>query len=129
MAKRDHARKFLFTAIQSPYGRALALNHDIDPDNPQNNAALIDGTVNLRSDSAIAALIRTARLWLGESVAHHSERRGATASIPSSRATATAGSARTRPAISAAWRLCGPGDWVVLALPGLTRQSIAKKET
>ena len=56
VAKRDHARKFLFTAIQSPYGRALALKHDIDPDNPQSNAVLIDGTVNLRSDSAIAAL-------------------------------------------------------------------------
>jgi predicted DCC family thiol-disulfide oxidoreductase YuxK len=56
VAKRDTARKFLFTAIQSPYGRALALKHGIDPDNPQSNAVLIDGTVNLRSDSAIAAL-------------------------------------------------------------------------
>jgi predicted DCC family thiol-disulfide oxidoreductase YuxK len=56
VAKRDNARKFLFTAIQSPYGRALALKHGIDPDNPQSNAVLIDGTVNLRSDSAIAAL-------------------------------------------------------------------------
>ncbi len=56
VAKRDTAHKFLFTAIQSPYGRALALKHGIDPDNPQSNAVLIDGTVNLRSDSAIAAL-------------------------------------------------------------------------
>ncbi len=56
VAKRDTARKFLFAAIQSPYGRALALKHGIDPDNPQSNAVLIDGIVNLRSDSAIAAL-------------------------------------------------------------------------
>ncbi len=48
--------KFLFTAIQSPYGRALAIRHGIDPDNPQSNAVLIDGKVNLRSDSAIAAI-------------------------------------------------------------------------
>jgi len=56
VAERDDARKFLFTAIQSPYGRALALKYGIDPDNPQSNAVLIDGTVNLRSDSAIVAL-------------------------------------------------------------------------
>lgn len=56
VAKRDDARTFLFTAIQSPYGRALALKHGIDPDNPQSNAVLIDDSVSLRSDSAIAAL-------------------------------------------------------------------------
>jgi len=56
VAERDTARRFLYTAIQSPYGRALALEHGIDPDNPQSNAVLIDGTVHLRSDSAIAAL-------------------------------------------------------------------------
>jgi predicted DCC family thiol-disulfide oxidoreductase YuxK len=52
---------FLFTPIQSDYGRALALKHGIDPDNPQSNAVLVDGTVNLRSDSAIAALSRLPR--------------------------------------------------------------------
>jgi predicted DCC family thiol-disulfide oxidoreductase YuxK len=56
VAQRDTQGKFLFTAIQSPYGRALAIRHGIDPDNPQSNAVLIDGNVNLRSDSAIAAL-------------------------------------------------------------------------
>lgn len=56
VARHDVDRKFLFTAIQSEYGRALALKYGIDPDNPQSNAVLIDGTVNLRSDSAIAAL-------------------------------------------------------------------------
>jgi predicted DCC family thiol-disulfide oxidoreductase YuxK len=58
VASRDADRLFLFTPIQSPYGRALALKHGIDPDNPQSNAVLIDGTANLRSDSAIAALSR-----------------------------------------------------------------------
>ena len=56
VASRDVDRRFLFTPVQSGYGRALALRHGIDPDNPQSNAVLIDGTVNLRSDSAIAAL-------------------------------------------------------------------------
>jgi predicted DCC family thiol-disulfide oxidoreductase YuxK len=56
VAQRDAQGKFLFTAIQSPYGRALAIRHGIDPDNPQSNAVLIDGRVNLRSDSAIAAI-------------------------------------------------------------------------
>jgi predicted DCC family thiol-disulfide oxidoreductase YuxK len=58
VAGRDADRLFLFTPIQSEYGRALALKHGIDPDAPQSNAVLIDGTVNLRSDSAIAALSR-----------------------------------------------------------------------
>jgi predicted DCC family thiol-disulfide oxidoreductase YuxK len=56
VAQRDHERRFLFTAIQSPYGRVLAERHGIDPDNPQSNAVLIEGTVNLKSDSAIAAI-------------------------------------------------------------------------
>lgn len=58
VASRDADRRFLFTPIQSDYGRALAIKHGIDPDNPQSNAVLIDGAVNLRSDSAIAALSR-----------------------------------------------------------------------
>lgn len=56
VASRDVDRRFLFTPVQSGYGRALALRHGIDPDNPQSNAVLVDGKVNLRSDSAIAAL-------------------------------------------------------------------------
>jgi predicted DCC family thiol-disulfide oxidoreductase YuxK len=56
VAQRDHERRFLFTPIQSPYGRALAERYGIDPDNPQSNAVLIDNTVNLKSDSAIAAI-------------------------------------------------------------------------
>lgn len=58
VARRDADRLFLFTPIQSAYGRVLASKHGIDADNPQTNAVLIDGSVNLRSDSAIAALSR-----------------------------------------------------------------------
>lgn len=56
IAARDTERKFLFTAIQSDYGRVLALKLGIDPTNPQTNAVLLDGRVHLRSDSALAAL-------------------------------------------------------------------------
>lgn len=56
IARRDRERTFLFTSIQSPYGRALAQKLGIDPDNPDTNAVLLDGAVHLRSDSAIAAI-------------------------------------------------------------------------
>jgi predicted DCC family thiol-disulfide oxidoreductase YuxK len=58
VAEHDTDRVFLFTPIQSDYGRKLAIRYGIDPYNPQSNAVLIDGKVNLRSDSAIAALTR-----------------------------------------------------------------------
>ena len=73
VASRDVDRRFLFTPVQSGYGRALALRHGIDPDNPQSNAVLIDGTVNLRSDSAIAATVVPAGLRLGARVSHRAE--------------------------------------------------------
>jgi predicted DCC family thiol-disulfide oxidoreductase YuxK len=56
VAERDVERRFLFTAIQSDRGRALALRLGIDPDNPDTNAVLLDGEVHLRSDSALAVL-------------------------------------------------------------------------
>lgn len=42
VAERDTGRRFLFTAIQSEYGRALALKLGIDPDRPDTNAVLLD---------------------------------------------------------------------------------------
>ncbi len=57
VAARDTERKFLFTAIQSDRGRALALRLGIDPDNPDTNAVLLEGAVHLRSDSALAVLV------------------------------------------------------------------------
>jgi predicted DCC family thiol-disulfide oxidoreductase YuxK len=56
VAKRDAQCKFLFTAIQSDYGRALALKLGIDPDQPDTNAVLLEGNIYLRSDSALAVL-------------------------------------------------------------------------
>jgi predicted DCC family thiol-disulfide oxidoreductase YuxK len=56
VARRDVERKFMFTAIQSDYGRALACKLAIDPDNPETNAVLLDGEVYLYSDSALAVL-------------------------------------------------------------------------
>jgi predicted DCC family thiol-disulfide oxidoreductase YuxK len=56
VARRDVERKFQFTAIQSDYGRALAMKLGIDPDQPDTNAVLLNGNVYLRSDSALAVL-------------------------------------------------------------------------
>jgi predicted DCC family thiol-disulfide oxidoreductase YuxK len=56
VAERDTGRRFLFTAIQSEYGRALALKLGIDPDKPDTNAVLLDDEIYLRSDSALAVL-------------------------------------------------------------------------
>ncbi|HVY57318.1 MAG TPA: DCC1-like thiol-disulfide oxidoreductase family protein [Xanthobacteraceae bacterium] len=56
VAKRDVERRFLFTAIQSEFGRALAVKLGIDPDDPATNAVLLDGQVHLRSDSALSVL-------------------------------------------------------------------------
>ena len=56
VAARDVKRRFLFMAVQSDYGRALALKLGIDPDDPDTNAVLFDGEIHLRSDSALAVL-------------------------------------------------------------------------
>ena len=56
VVKRDRARRFMFTAIQSDTGRAVAARLAIDPDDPQTNAVLLDGEAYLYSDSALAVL-------------------------------------------------------------------------
>ncbi len=56
VARRDTGHRFVFTAIQSDYGRALAEKLGIDPAEPQTNAVLLDGEVYLYSDSALAVL-------------------------------------------------------------------------
>lgn len=56
VARRDLDRRFYFTAIQSPFGRRLAISLGIDPENPDTNAVILDGAVHLRSDSALAVL-------------------------------------------------------------------------
>jgi predicted DCC family thiol-disulfide oxidoreductase YuxK len=54
--KRDVARRFRFTPIQSPYGRALATVLGIDPDDPDTNAVILGGRAYRRSDAALAVV-------------------------------------------------------------------------
>lgn len=58
IVQRDPRGVFRFTAIASPYGRAMALRLGIDPENPATNAVIIDGKAHLYSDAAIAIAIR-----------------------------------------------------------------------
>ncbi len=50
---RDRDRLFRFTPIQSPYGRALALALEINPDDPDTNAVVMHGAAWRRSDAAL----------------------------------------------------------------------------
>ena len=56
VATRDIARRFRFTPVQSPYGRALAEALGIDPDDPDTNAVVLGGVAFRRSDAALAVL-------------------------------------------------------------------------
>jgi predicted DCC family thiol-disulfide oxidoreductase YuxK len=56
VVKRDVARRFRFTPIQSPYGRALATKLGIDPDDPDTNAVVLGGRALRRSDAALAVV-------------------------------------------------------------------------
>jgi predicted DCC family thiol-disulfide oxidoreductase YuxK len=58
VAARDPAARFRFTQIQGDYGRWLASQLGIDPDNPRTNAVVLDGRAYLRSDSALQILSR-----------------------------------------------------------------------
>lgn len=54
-----------FTPLQSPYGRALARAHGLDPDSPSTFVFFDQGRPRLRSDGALALLERTPWRWLG----------------------------------------------------------------
>jgi predicted DCC family thiol-disulfide oxidoreductase YuxK len=56
VAARDKARRFRFTAIQSPYGTGLAQVLGIDPGDPDTNAVLHGGEVFFKSDAALTVL-------------------------------------------------------------------------
>ena len=58
VAARDPAARFRFTPIQGGYGRWLATQLGIDPDNPQTNAVVLDGRAYVRSDAALQVLRR-----------------------------------------------------------------------
>ena len=50
------ARRFRFTAIQSPYGTRLAQAFGIDPDDPDTNAVVHGGVAYFKSDAALTVL-------------------------------------------------------------------------
>jgi predicted DCC family thiol-disulfide oxidoreductase YuxK len=56
VVKRDVARRFRFTPIESPYGRRLAEALEIDPDDPDTNAVVLNGIALRRSDAALAVV-------------------------------------------------------------------------
>ena len=56
VAKRDTARRFRFTAIQSPYGIRLAKTFGIDPADPDTNAVIHGGVACFKSDAALTVL-------------------------------------------------------------------------
>ena len=56
VAKRDVARRFRFTAIQSPYGTRLAQAFGIDPADPDTNAVVHGGIAYFKSDAALTVL-------------------------------------------------------------------------
>ncbi|MGV3550092.1 thiol-disulfide oxidoreductase DCC family protein [Rhizobium sp.] len=58
VVRRDPEGIFRFTAIGSPYGRAMAQRLGIDPDNPATNAVIIDGKAHLYSDAALTIASR-----------------------------------------------------------------------
>ena len=61
VAKRDTARRFRFTPIQSAYGTKLAKTVGIDPDDPDTNAVIHGGEVFLKSDAALTVLSQLPR--------------------------------------------------------------------
>jgi predicted DCC family thiol-disulfide oxidoreductase YuxK len=56
VAKRDAARRFRFTPIESPYGLRLAETLGIDPEDPDTNAVILDARALRRSDAALAVV-------------------------------------------------------------------------
>lgn len=56
VATRDAARRFRFTAIQSPYGTRMAQALGIDPSDPDTNAVIHGGVACFKSDAALTVL-------------------------------------------------------------------------
>jgi predicted DCC family thiol-disulfide oxidoreductase YuxK len=56
IAARDAKSRFRFTAIQSDYGRRLALAFGINPADPDTNAVIHGGVAYFKSDAALTVL-------------------------------------------------------------------------
>jgi predicted DCC family thiol-disulfide oxidoreductase YuxK len=61
VAARDPAARFRFTAVQDPLGGRLAAQLGIHPENPESNAAVLDGVAYMKSDAALQVLSRLPR--------------------------------------------------------------------
>lgn len=59
----DRRGRLRFTPLQSPYGRALAQRHGLDPANPDSFVFFDRGRARLRSDGALALAARLGPLW------------------------------------------------------------------
>lgn len=56
VARRDVARRFRFTAIQSGYGQRVARRFGIDPNDPDTNIVIHGGVAHFKSDAALTVL-------------------------------------------------------------------------
>ena len=56
VSSRDRARRFRFTAIQSPYVTKLAQAFGVDPADPDTNAVIHGGVAYFKSDAALTVL-------------------------------------------------------------------------
>ncbi|MBL8530327.1 MAG: DUF393 domain-containing protein [Hyphomonadaceae bacterium] len=54
--RRDRAGRFRFVAVQSPYGGLLARRFGVNPQAPQTNLVVVNGSVRFKSDAALAIL-------------------------------------------------------------------------
>jgi predicted DCC family thiol-disulfide oxidoreductase YuxK len=61
VAKRDVAKRFRFTPIQSDYGTRLAQHFGIDPNDPDTNAVIHGGQAYFKSDAALTVLSQLPR--------------------------------------------------------------------
>jgi predicted DCC family thiol-disulfide oxidoreductase YuxK len=61
VARRDVARHFRFTAIQSSYGTRLAQAFGIEPADPDTNAVIHGGVAYFKSDAALTVLSQLPR--------------------------------------------------------------------
>ena len=57
---RDTAKQFRFLALQTAFGRSVATKVGIDPDEPETNAAVLDGMVYYKSDAVLNVAKRLA---------------------------------------------------------------------
>ncbi len=56
VARRDAAKRFRFTPIQSDYGSRLAQHFGIDREDPDTNAVVHGGVAHFKSDGALTTL-------------------------------------------------------------------------